>query len=119
MSDAPLPLSTPKTQKCLDFSSITDKQSKIELKILASDLQLEFCATLIDNNSLKSFYNKETESNLLKNAYLMTGGNISGIFQILEYYIKKNSYKIYEEKNEIKSEINIEHLIIKNIMKKS
>ena len=32
MSDAPLPLSTQKPKKCLDFSSITDKQSKIELK---------------------------------------------------------------------------------------
>ena len=38
----------------------------------------------------------------------MTGGNTSGIFKILEYYIKKNSYKTYEETNSIKLEINIQ-----------
>ena len=115
MDIAPLIIFNPEPQKFIDFSSITDKQTKLELKLLASNSQLEFFAKTIDKNPSQNFYIKETESNLLKNSYLITGGNISGIFQILEYYIKKNSYKTYEENNSIKLEINVEHPIIKNI----
>ena len=97
MDIAPLILTTPEPKKFIDFSSITDKQTKIELKISDSITPIEFYAKIIDKNPFKEFYTKETESNLLKNVYLMTGGNTSGIFKILEYYIKKIVIKLMKK----------------------
>ena len=112
MIEASTPL---QMKKEIEFSSTTDKQTKINIKIIPSDFELEFSAKFIDKIPQKIFYVKETENNLLKNSYLSTGGNIFGILQILEYYINKNSYKIYEENNLVKLVINIEHPLIKEI----
>ena len=116
MAEAPIPLMTPNSKiKEIEFWTNTDKQTKINFKIMISNNEMEFYAKIIDKNSQKNFYKKEIESNLLKNPYLLTGGNILGIFQILEYYIKKNNYKVFEENKSIKLEFNIEHPIIKYI----
>ena len=112
MEEAPIPFYT---KNIIEFSSITDKQTKLDLKIIPTNYEIEFFAKIIDKNPQRNFYLKENENNLLNNAYLSTGGNIIGIVQILEYYIKKNAYKTFEENNSIKIEINIEHPIIKNI----
>ena len=112
MIEAPTPMIN---NKIIEFSSTTDKQTKINIKIIPSNSELEFSAKVLDKNPQKYFYIKETETNLLKNNYLATGGNIFGILQILEYYINKKAYKTYEENNSIKLEINIEHPIIKYI----
>ncbi len=112
MLDAPTPILETKP---IEFSSITDKQTKINISIIPSNSVLEFSAKIIDKTPQRNFSVKESESNLLKNAYLSTGGNILGIMQILEYYINKKNYKIYEENKSIKIEINIEHPIIKFI----
>ena len=97
MIDAPTPIVLLKPQQFINFFSVIDKQTKIELKISDSITQIEFYAKIIDKNPLKEFYTKETESKLLKNAYLMTGGNTSGIFKILEYYIKKIVIKLMKK----------------------
>ena len=62
MYEEPLQLNAPAPQKFIDFSSTTDKQSKIELKLVASNLQLEFFAKISDKNPSQKYYNKETES---------------------------------------------------------
>ena len=112
MLDAPTPVLETKP---IEFSSITDIQTKINISIIPSNSFLEFSAKIIDKTPQRNFSVKENESNLLKNAYLSTGRNIFGIMQILEYFINKKSYKIYEENKSIKIEINIEHPIIKFI----
>ena len=85
------------------------------MKLIPSSFELEFSAKIIDKIPQKEYFVSETVENLLKNSYLATGGNILGILKILEYFIKKNSYKIYEENNLIKLQIDIEHPIIKFI----
>ena len=112
MLDAPTPTIS---NKIIEFSSITDKETKINIKIIQSNDMLEISARTIPKYPPRYFYIKETEANLLKNNYLATGGNIFGILQILEYYINKKTYKTYEEINCIKLEINVEHPIIKYI----
>ena len=112
MLDAPTPTIS---NKIIEFSSITDKETKINIKIIQSNDMLEISARTIPKYPPRYFYIKETEANLLKNNYLATGGNIFGILQILEYHINKKSYKTYEEINCIKLEINVEHPIIKYI----
>ena len=112
MIEAPTPLII---KDIVEFSSTTDKQSKINMKLIPSSFELEFSAKIIDKIPQKEYFVSETVENLLKNSYLATGGNILGILKILEYFIKKNSYKIYEENNLIKLQIDIEHPIIKFI----
>ena len=52
----------------------------------------------------------------MKNSFLLTGGNISGIFKILEfYYLTKKAFRIIEFNDSIKLIFDIEHPLIKNV----
>ena len=97
-----------------EFSSSTNKKNKIKLKINKLKDSIEFFGT-IDSLPSKKYYLKEKEVDLLKNNYLSTGVNLTGVFKILVYYIDKNSYNILEGDNFIKLIFDIEHPIIKNV----
>ena len=97
-----------------EFSSSTNKKNKIKLKINKLKDSIEFFGT-IDSLPSKKYYLKEKEADLLKNNYLSTGVNLTGVLKILVYYIDKNSYNILEGDNFIKLIFDIEHPIIKNV----
>ena len=99
--------------KTKDFSSSTNKGNKITIKITKNEDNIEFFGNMNESKPPKNYYLKGMESELLKNNYLSTGGNVSGIYKILEYYIDKKSYNILEGDNFIKLIFDIEHPIIK------
>ena len=63
----------------------------------------------------KKYFLKQTLEELMKNNYLSTGGNIFGIFQVINFCIQKNTPKVIEDLNLLKIIIPIEHPIIKDI----
>ena len=114
MSEAPLPIIN--NQRIIIFSGFSDKKNKINFNIINTDDYIEFFADISDSIFKKNFYLKESESNLMKNSFLLTGGNISGIFKILEfYYLTKKAFRIIEFNDSIKLIFDIEHPLIKNV----
>ena len=100
----------------MEFSDFTDKKTKINFKIINTNDYIEFFAEMIELKPPKKFYLKESEEDLMKNSYLLTGKNISGIFKLLEHhYIKRQNHFILEEKGSVVLTFNIEHLLLKKV----
>ena len=105
---------TPSTQQ-IKFSFISEQNNKIELQLECYSSEIVFKANYIDKIPSKKFFLKQTLEELLKNNYLKTGEDIIGIFQILKFFLEKNTAKISEELNLLKLIIPIEHPKIKEI----
>lgn len=101
--------------KTKEFSCSTNKGNKISLKITKNEDSIEFFGNMNISKQSKNNYLKELEAELLKNNYLTTGVNVSGIFKILVYYIDKKTFNILEGDNFIKLIFDIEHPIIKTV----
>ena len=52
MEEAPIPFYT---KNIIEFSSITDKQTKLDLKIIPTNYEIEFIANIIDKNPQRNF----------------------------------------------------------------
>ena len=98
-----------------EFMSSTNKGNKISIKMVKNKDSIEFFGFMKEIKPSKKYYLKELEVELLKNNYLTTGVNISGIFKILVYYVDKKTYNVLEGDNFIKLIFDIEHPIIKTV----
>jgi len=105
---------TPSTQQ-IKFSFFSEQNNKIEFQLECYSSEIIFKANYIDKIPSKKFFLKQTLEELLKNNYLKTGEDIIGIFQILKFFLEKNTPKLSEELNLLKIIIPIDHPKIKEI----
>ena len=105
---------TPSTQQ-IKFSFFSEQNNKIEFQLECYSSEIIFKANYIDKIPSKNFFLKQTLEELLKNNYLKTGEDIIGIFQILKFFLEKNTPKLSEELNLLKIIIPIDHPKIKEI----
>ena len=99
----------------IKFSFISNLNNKIEIQLECYSSEIIFTANYIDNIHSKTFLLKQSLEELMKNNYLKTGEDINGIFQIIKFFLEKNTPKLIEESNILKLIIPIEHPKIKEI----